>query len=50
MIEGQPYLGEYVPLRRLLAVLKRNSMIWNVMGHDGQCCQFVPHNEVYSIY
>ncbi|GAA5870676.1 hypothetical protein JCM8547_005027 [Rhodosporidiobolus lusitaniae] len=25
-------------------------MIWNVMGHDAQCCNFVPHNDGYSLY
>ncbi|GAA5915850.1 hypothetical protein JCM6882_006821 [Rhodosporidiobolus microsporus] len=25
-------------------------MIWNVMGHDAQCCAFVPHNDGYSLY
>ncbi|GAA5932528.1 hypothetical protein JCM10213_005341 [Rhodosporidiobolus nylandii] len=25
-------------------------MIWNVMGHDSQCCAFVQHNDGYSLY
>ncbi|GAA5908351.1 hypothetical protein JCM5296_001289 [Sporobolomyces johnsonii] len=25
-------------------------MIWNVMGHDPQCCSFVTHNDGYSLY
>ncbi|GAA5834477.1 hypothetical protein JCM11251_007018 [Rhodosporidiobolus azoricus] len=25
-------------------------MIWNVMGHDAQCCAFVPHNDGFSAY
>ncbi|GAA6024642.1 hypothetical protein JCM10207_003909 [Rhodosporidiobolus poonsookiae] len=25
-------------------------MLWNVMGHDAQCCAFVKHNEPYSLY
>jgi hypothetical protein len=27
-----------------------HSMIWNVMGHDPQCCAFVSHNDGYSLY
>ncbi|GAA5982721.1 hypothetical protein JCM11641_007767 [Rhodosporidiobolus odoratus] len=25
-------------------------MIWNGMGHDSQCCAFVPHSDGYSLY
>ncbi|GAA5951773.1 hypothetical protein JCM10213_001103 [Rhodosporidiobolus nylandii] len=25
-------------------------MIWNIMGHDPQCCAFVSHNDGYSAY
>ncbi|GAA5906944.1 hypothetical protein JCM8208_003719 [Rhodotorula glutinis] len=25
-------------------------MIWNVMGHDPQCCRYVSHNDGYSMY
>ncbi|GAA5973883.1 hypothetical protein JCM11641_001199 [Rhodosporidiobolus odoratus] len=25
-------------------------MIWNVMGHDAQCCFFISHNDGYSLY
>jgi mannan endo-1,4-beta-mannosidase len=24
-------------------------MIWNVMGHDAQCCNYVQHNDGYSL-
>ena len=34
-IEAQPYLGD---------------MLWNVFGHDAQCCAFVTHNDGYSLY
>lgn len=34
-IEEQPYMG---------------SMMWNVMGHDEECCAFVSHNDGYSLY
>ncbi len=34
-IEAQPYLGD---------------MIWNVMGHDAECCAYVSHNDGYSLY
>lgn len=26
------------------------SMIWNIMGHDAQCCNWVQHNDGYSAY
>ncbi|KAM0751781.1 glycoside hydrolase [Meredithblackwellia eburnea MCA 4105] len=25
-------------------------MIWNVMGHDTQCCNYIQHNDGYSMY
>ena len=25
-------------------------MVWNVMGHDAECCAFVPHGDGYSLY
>jgi len=34
-IETQPYLGD---------------MIWNVMGHDAECCEYVSHSDGYSMY
>jgi len=58
-IESQkPNIGECVfppPLRALFLFLSilpvltartsLRSMIWNVMGHDPQCCRYVSHND-----
>ncbi|GAA5834464.1 hypothetical protein JCM11251_007015 [Rhodosporidiobolus azoricus] len=57
------FIGEYdwttthggVPLKDYLAAIEASGsylgdMIWNVMGHDAQCCAFVPHNDGYSAY
>lgn len=56
-------IGEYdwtadqggVPLSTYLDLIEANKpnigdMIWNVMGHDPQCCRFVSHNDGYSMY
>ncbi|GAA5870684.1 hypothetical protein JCM8547_005029 [Rhodosporidiobolus lusitaniae] len=55
-------IGEYdwtstqssVSLDAYIAALEASStigdMIWNVMGHDAQCCAFVSHNDGYSLY
>jgi mannan endo-1,4-beta-mannosidase len=61
MIEGSgSYLGECVcslsssPFRLLSSILTPpppfHSMIWNVMGHDDQCCNYVKHSDGYSLY
>ena len=34
-IEAQHYMG---------------SMIWNVMGHDAACCNYVTHSDGFSLY
>ncbi len=34
-IESQPYMG---------------SMMWSVFGHDSQCCNYVTHDDGYSLY
>ncbi|GAA5830082.1 hypothetical protein JCM11251_006867 [Rhodosporidiobolus azoricus] len=57
------FIGEYdwtasgggVPLADYLSTIENagsylGDMIWNVMGHDAQCCAFVPHNDGYSLY
>jgi len=33
------------PLSRGSRPASVHSMIWNVMGHDPQCCRFVSHND-----
>ena len=25
-------------------------LVWDIQGHDAQCCNFVPHNDGYSLY
>lgn len=45
---GGDSLGSY--LNAIESTNYLGDMIWNVMGHDSQCCKFVPHNEVYSMY
>jgi len=45
---GGDSLADYIS-----AIEKTNylgDMIWNVMGHDDQCCNFVQHNDGYSMY
>ncbi|GAA6004326.1 hypothetical protein JCM10207_000670 [Rhodosporidiobolus poonsookiae] len=57
------FIGEYdwtttgstVTLDAYLAAIEAQGsylgdMIWNVMGHDPQCCAFVSHNDGYSMY
>ncbi|GAA6021591.1 hypothetical protein JCM10207_005077 [Rhodosporidiobolus poonsookiae] len=55
------FIGEYdwtsthggVSISSYLAAIERaglGDMVWNVMGHDAQCCAFVPHSDGYSLY
>ncbi|GAA5834472.1 hypothetical protein JCM11251_007017 [Rhodosporidiobolus azoricus] len=57
------FIGEYdwtstnsaVSLDTYIALIETQAnylgdMIWNVMGHDPQCCAFVSHNDGYSLY
>ncbi|GAA5820854.1 hypothetical protein JCM3770_007269 [Rhodotorula araucariae] len=56
-------IGEYdwtstqssTPLATYLSLIESykpnvGDMIWNVMGHDPQCCRFISHNDGYSMY
>ncbi|KAK4701131.1 mannan endo-1,4-beta-mannosidase, partial [Phenoliferia sp. Uapishka_3] len=46
--QGEVDLGSYLSYIEGSSI--NGDMIWNIQGHDAQCCNFVTHNDGYSLY